>query len=339
MSRSRRPSLPSSQTGHGQRESPRQVAPKRPTEDRGISGQLLSGFCRLVDHAPIMVWVMDHLGNTVFLNRLFLEFTGLAANVSPIPSWDVSVHDEDAPALRRTFSVAAAAGLPLAFECRLRRHDGIWRHVQVHARPFPGESGQTTGYLGFCFDVHERFETREALVQSDARFRSLVEQIPAVLYMAPVENVARLEFVSPQVEQLLGYTAADFLHQPDLWRSCIHPDDLDRIEFRPKLTGMANRAFVAEYRMVSRDGTVRWIHDEAVMVHRPDGRPVCYQGIMLDVTERRQLEETLRIYAEAIEGLDDLVAAIDRRQRFIMVNRSWLEYQGKTREEVMGKHL
>ncbi len=301
--------------------------------------RLLHGFCCLVDHAPIMVWVCDANESTVFLNRLYREFLGVEAAAGAYPPWDAAVHEEDAPVLKKTFHVAAAANLPMAFECRLKRHDGAWRHVQMHARPLPGKATQASGYIGFCFDVHERFETRDALVQSDARFRSLVEQIPAVLYMAPVNDSSRLEFVSPQVEQLLGYPAVDFLSRPDLWRSCIHPEDVDKIEFRPKNSSMATRAYVSEYRMVARDGRTHWIHDEAVMVHRPDGRPVCYQGIMLDITERRQLEETLRVYEEAVEGLDDLVAAIDARQRFIMVNRAWLEYQGKSREDVMGKHL
>lgn len=300
---------------------------------------LLARLGPLVDFAPVMVWICDPAGKSIYLNRLFQDFVGQPASGGCSPDWLAAVHPEDLEPFLRSIGVAFAGRLPLLYECRLRRADGFYRCVQSHSRPLFESPGVLSGFVGFCFDVQERFESREALQHSEARFRSLVEQIPAVLYIAPVDDSSRLEFISPQVEQLLGYSAKEFLDQPDLWRSCLHPDDRERLEFRQMATGIGQKTFVAEYRMVSRDGVTHWIRDEAVMVHRPDGRSLCFQGIMLDLTERRQLEEILRVYEEAVEGLDDLVLAIDNRQRFILANKAWFAYQGKTREEVLGKHL
>ena len=137
--------------------------------------------------------------------------------------------------------------------------------------------------------VEER--TRE-LRAAEERYRLLVEQAPAVIYVADAAQLGRVVYMSPQVEPLLGYSVAEWLADPGLLSRILHPDDreLALAEFaRLRLT---QRTVSLEFRILHRDGHVVWLRNEAHHIHGEGGNSYV-QGFLLDVTERRQLEERL----------------------------------------------
>lgn len=140
-------------------------------------------------------------------------------------------------------------------------------------------------------DPHARTERR--LKEAETRFRTLVEQIPAVTFMAVLGEGKNEVYVSPHIEQLLGYSQQEWLENPFLWYWRLHPDDrqLWNDEFaRGCQTG---GPFRAECRFVARDEHVVWVHGEARIVKDDLGRPMFLQGVAFDITESKRAQEVI----------------------------------------------
>ena len=161
----------------------------------------------------------------------------------------------------------------------------------------------------------ERHLTDELTV-AEAQYRSVVERVPGVVYVAEAGQHGRWHFVSPKIEDLLGYTADEWTSDPTLWMSRMHPADRDRMILAE--TEDSERAEAKgrwEYRLIARDGRVVWvIDDEAVVARDPDGRPTMVQGILVDITDRKDLEDQLRHQAlhDPLTGLPNRVLFVDR---------------------------
>jgi two-component system sensor histidine kinase UhpB len=115
--------------------------------------------------------------------------------------------------------------------------------------------------------------------RAEATYRSLVELIQAISYTEEVDSL-RTFAVSPQIETILGYTQEEWMGDAELWIDRIHPDDRDRVVAACELANRALEPYEEEFRMLSRDGRVLWMHDEAVLVRDSNGQPLCWQGVM-----------------------------------------------------------
>jgi PAS domain S-box-containing protein len=163
-------------------------------------------------------------------------------------------------------------------------------------------------------ELAERKRAQEALGEAEAKYRALVENIPAVTYLDLIDpedpRKVRELYVSPQIEEMLGYEPAEVITNPDMWYQLIHPDDRDRAlqeDLRHYETG---EPLHHDYRMVARDGRVVWVRDMSVIVLDDQGRRRYAQGVVFDVTERKRAEEALRRYGERVGGLRQIDLAI-----------------------------
>lgn len=151
--------------------------------------------------------------------------------------------------------------------------------------------------------LSERQRIEEDLQKSVATYRTLVEQIPAITYIATLDR-SRILFVSPQVETLLGHSPGDFLSEPDMWKKQIHEEDRERVlaEFRHSYS--VGAPFHSEYRITRHDGEVVCFKDAADVV-RDNEQALYLQGVMYDITERKQFEEKLAqmAYFDPLTGL------------------------------------
>ncbi len=140
-------------------------------------------------------------------------------------------------------------------------------------------------------------------VKAEARYRALVEQLPAVTFMAALDEGINELYVSPQIETMLGFTQKEWLEDPVLWYRQLHPDDQFRWHTEFAQTCATGKHFRSEYRFLARDGSVVWIHGEAQVVRNAEGRPLFLQGIAFDITERKRAEEALRRMHDDLENL------------------------------------
>ena len=132
---------------------------------------------------------------------------------------------------------------------------------------------------------------------AETRYQAVVEHIPAITYIDELNTEAATVFISPQVEELLGYTPEEWLADDELWRKVLHPDDRERALTENDLHNETGEPFNSEYRMITRDGGIVWVRDVAVMVHDEWGVPQFSQGFIQDITAHMQAEEQLAFLA------------------------------------------
>ena len=139
----------------------------------------------------------------------------------------------------------------------------------------------------------------------ERRYRTLVEQLPLVIYVDALDGASSNIFTSTQVERLLGYPVDEWLSDEMLFVKALHPDDRDRVLAAHAHTHRTHEPLSAEYRLRSRDGSYVWIRDEGVVVKDDDGVPLYLQGYLLDISPEREAEEQLRRQAmhDALTGL------------------------------------
>jgi PAS domain S-box-containing protein len=131
------------------------------------------------------------------------------------------------------------------------------------------------------------------LLNMEAKYRALVEQIPAVVFMAYLDKGIGEAYVSPEIEKALGYSQSEWLEDPVRWYQQIHPEDKLRWSEEAAEMFMTGKTLRSAYRVLARDGRVLWFQCEAKMIRREDGRPWFIHGVGFDITERKGLEEAI----------------------------------------------
>ena len=131
----------------------------------------------------------------------------------------------------------------------------------------------------------------------ERRYRTLVEQLPLVVYVDALDEGSSNIFTSGGIEPLLGYSVEEWRDDPDLFIRTLHPDDRDRVLAAHARTHRTHEPLSLEYRLIARDEAVVWVRDDGVVVLGDNGEPLYLQGYLLDITPERELQEQLRLQA------------------------------------------
>jgi PAS domain S-box-containing protein len=223
--------------------------------------------------------------------------------------WRRIVHPED-----RDRALAAdlhhyETGEPLATEFRLLAKDGSVRWLRDEATTLPGPDGRPRLSQGILIDVTETKLAEQQLQEAQERYRSLIETIPAATYIDTVDAISQALYMSPQVEQIYGYTPEEWKTQPWLWEQGLHPDDHDEVVAAVDRHNRDGVPYEAEYRFRHRDGHWVWVRDQAVMIHDETGGHRFSQGVVIDVTAAKQAEDQLREAEERFRAIVEHVPA------------------------------
>ncbi len=221
--------------------------------------------------------------------------------------WFSIVHPDDRERIERAASQEHAE---FDTEYRMIAADGrvVWVHDMSAA--IVDDGGETTAWQGFLVDVTARRQAEERFIESEQRYRALVENIPVVVYAEAPRSVGGPMYLSPQVEQVFGYEPDTWTQTPGFWRSHVHPDDLERVLAVDAETDRTLEPYCVEYRFRVADGSYRWIHDEAAMVRDEDGAPLFWQGVFMDITSRKGAEDRLRSAEERYRVLVEHIPAV-----------------------------
>lgn len=198
-----------------------------------------------------------------------------------------------------------------------RRKDGTEFPVEISLSPLITERGV------FATSVIRDISQRK---RDEAKFRTLVENIPAVTFIAPLDESVPELYVSPQIEQLLGFSQKEWLEDPVLWYRQLHPDDRVRwnLQFAP--TCASGQPFNSVYRFLAKDGRVVWVHGSASVVRDADGLPSFLQGVAFDITSIREAEQALRKAEERlIQANAELERRVEERTRELLAKAVELE--------------
>lgn len=177
----------------------------------------------------------------------------------------------------------------------------------------------------------------------EAKYRALVEQIPAVVFMAYLDECVGEAYVSPHIERVLGFTQEEWLQDPVRWYSQVHPDDKQRWSAEAAELFLTGKPLRSAYRILSRDNRVIWLHCEAKMIRREDGRPWFIHGVGFDITDLKRTEEALQEERNVVTAMLDTVGALvivlDPDGRIVRFNRACERSTGKTHADVAGRFV
>jgi PAS domain S-box-containing protein len=210
-----------------------------------------------------------------------------------------------------------AAGDVRSVEHEIRgalQRDGKWfGPLTIHrdGQPLPMEMSVTMlpdrGVVIVGRDISDRYRAEQFREEAEAKYRTLVEQVAAISYIAELGSDGQWLYVSPQVETMFGFAVDDWLGGSREWMRHVHPEDHGVVE-AAEAASKRGEKFQAEYRVIRQDGRVIWVSDTAVVVPGSDSHPLM-EGIIVDITERKQFEAQLQ-QARRMEAVGRLAGGI-----------------------------
>jgi PAS domain S-box-containing protein len=271
-------------------------------------------YRRLVETISAVIYIerVDDAPATHYVSPQIEEMFGYSVEdwMEDPGLWQRNLHPHDLERVPATVRDHRTHGTPLDIEYRFRAGDGSWRWVRDQATIVRDEQDAPTLSQGLMSDITALKEAQERLRETEARYRAIVEHIPAAIYVDRPDGSMRSVYVSPQIERILGVTAQAFIDDPELWLKLIDRHDRNEIRRSYLEAVEAGRSWVGEYPIHTPDGRDAWVHDETTFVADGDGRPLFLQGVLYDVTERklaeRALRESERREREAAENLRTL---------------------------------
>ncbi|TMK22255.1 MAG: PAS domain S-box protein, partial [Actinobacteria bacterium] len=264
----------------------------------------------LLEATPECLVVAQTDGRIVYANRHVEELTGFPRRELVGTSIELLIAADllDLP-----------EGSRIEAMCRHARHAPIPIEAHVGALDVPERL-----LVVALRDATELHAGREARFEAEAKYRSLVEHIPAVVYLDPVDEELSSIYVSPQVRDLIGIEPEVWLGDFSAWRNHVHADDIERAWDEYQDAYRNHLPLNHEYRMVHEDGAVRWVLEQAFPIDDEQGNPWLIQGVIFDITERKTAEEQANFlaYHDKLTGLPNRVlfeemleAAIARARR------------------------
>ena len=233
--------------------------------------------------------------------------------------WRKIRHPADRAKVLAAERTAEVTHQPFHAEYRMIARDGRMLWFRDEAVVVEDRDSGGTFWQGVMFDISSEKEAADLAAQAELRYRSLVETLPATVFIDELDDLATNIYTSPQTIEMFGYTPQEWKDIADLWTRLIHPDDVDRIlasQGRYKDCGEEG-VFDEEYRITARDGRTVWVRDVAMVVRDDDGTPLYSQGFFLDITRQKEAEGQLlaavdreRAQAERLVRLDSLKNAM-----------------------------
>jgi PAS domain S-box-containing protein len=207
--------------------------------------------------------------------------------------WVKATHPDDRDRVIEEDQTSARKGTTFHSEYRMIARDGHLVWFRDEAVLVEDPVNDVSFWQGVMLDITEEKHALEHRAEIEAKYRTLVEQLPAVVYLGEYGEEGEWLYVSPRLEAVLGYTPREWLDHPHPMGSFVHPEDLPTVRAAEEVSYSTGDPFHAEYRILTKDGRWRWILDEATVVRDAEGKPLFMQGIMYDISDRKEAEERL----------------------------------------------
>jgi len=234
----------------------------------------------------------------------------------------------DAMATVKPVAVALALALLLLYASLFPILRQVTGALEARTRKLQQQSDELEKTIG------ERRQALASLREADARYRALVEELPLVSYVSALDTPGFSSYVSPQLEDLLGYTPEEWLETPGLFWDVIHEDDAERVRNEHRI-GYANaETFSTQYRMRAKGGRVIWVEDQIRVIHDREGKRALAQGFLIDITARKNTEIALTENEARFRGLVGNIPGVVFR---CDIDSDWtMEFLSDPIEELVG---
>ena len=263
--------------------------------ERRQAEQSLSQLSRAVNASGDIVFLTNREGIITSINPQFTKLYGYRAeDVEGQVTPRILNSGKQAPEQYKKLWKTILRGETARSEVINKTKDGRFIPIEETVNPFLDERGEVAGFLAIQRDITARKQAELALYEMEERYRTIVEQIPAITYVDVADGKGTSLYVSPQIEKLLGVPVEEWLRSNlSVWEALIHPEDRQRVVDAYIGFGSASQTYDMEYRVISRDGRLIWFHDHASLLPEKNGQLALIHGVMQDITERKRAEETL----------------------------------------------
>ena len=284
-------------------------------------------FRRVVERLPAIVYLEtadpngDLPGSMLYVSPQVREILGFAPEewVNDPTAWVQHFHPDDRARVRQIYDAVSDGQGTFTAQYRMFTKEGAIRWFHDDALLIRDEQGNPMFWQGIMYDITDQ-RAGDALVrETEDRYRTLVEQLPAIVYSEDVTGDGlQVVYINSRVKELLGIEPEEWVADPSVWAASIHPDDAQMVDDVNRESERLSEPFSVEYRMIARDGRIVWFKDEARLVHHADGTPAYWQGVMIDITDRREAEaqvaEAEARYRALVEQMPSVtyVAALGR---------------------------
>lgn len=219
--------------------------------------------------------------------------------------------------------------------------DGKW--IYFVATTIKDKKGKVIGALETLEDISEEKIDKQRIIESEKKFRGLYENVPGTVYRCLNDKNWTMIFMSRAVKDLSGYSAEEIIGNKKIsFEGIIYPEDRDKTRLEAAKSIKRGKIFELDYRLVTKTGEIKWIHDRGQAVYGSDGKAEYIDGLLFDFTERKKVSEELKREKELSQKYLDLVGAIvvviDKNGKILLVNNKGLEVLEGESREVLGKN-
>ncbi|MFW5696708.1 MAG: GAF domain-containing protein, partial [Phototrophicaceae bacterium] len=268
----------------------------------------------IIHNSNDYIALTDLEGNLVYANPTALQMMGCESQEDIRNLRIANFHDE------HDLKQVTEVGIPTAMK------EGVWRHENRFKSPVTGAlipidqtifvvrdaDGNPLNIATIFTDITERKAAEEAVRQNEARFRSLVNNVPGIIYRCALDEHWTMNFISADVLELTGYPESDFIDNAvRTYASVIHPDDAGHVDQVIRNAISRRIPYEVEYRIVRVDGEIRWVSERGLAVLGPDGEAEELDGAVFDVTEAKQAQEYVERSRYRAEVLAKVNAALN----------------------------
>jgi PAS domain S-box-containing protein len=285
-----------------------------------------------IDTIPTLAWNARPDGFKEYLNKRWLDYTGLALEDALGWGWQAAVHPDDRATVSDTWRAILATGVPGEVEARLRRFDGEYRWFLFRAAPYRDDCGEIVGWYGTNTDIEDRKRAEERLRRAESELRTTLDTIPAMVISAWPDGTP--DFINARwIEE--GFSEDDLRSGLS---AVVHPDDLADIAKKRSRSLATGEPYQAEVRLRKADGKYRWYLTQAVTLRDETGRVVKRYSTATDIEDRKRAEESLRRAERELRTTIDTIPALvlsawpDGTMDFI--NARWAE-QGFSEQDLL----
>lgn len=279
--------------------------PRSPFSDRLDPFASEARVRELVEQLPCVVYVDtdDQRPSTIYISPNIEQLLGFPAQrfLEDPGLWVRSMHPEDRERIQALRDEVWSTGARYRSEYRMFRQDGVEVWLRDSSVLVLSDDGQRLAWQGVIEDITSERRAEQEIRASEARYRALVERVPAVVYEMGPDDERRTLFVSPHVEQVLGYSRAEWLDQPDIWIELLHADDREVVLAHHDRHSETGEPWDLEYRLIASDGRVVWVHDRAILMRGRDPGAAAWHGVMIDITAEHDAKEMLLLQHEDLE--------------------------------------
>lgn len=299
-----------------------------------------SEFRTLAENLPDNIIRYDRDCRVRYMNPAMMR--SIAPELLPVVGklpYESDPDSEQIHGLQRLVEQVMGSGERVEVEFEIPHPDRTlhWHHVIFV--PERDKNGKVIGALGIGRDISERVRTDEALKRSLAEYSGLVQRIPVGVYKYRMraDGGIAFEYVSPRWCELLDVSEDEVMRDPGAALAPIHADELERLARLNDEAHRNLRRFEWEGRVVRKNGEVRWLHIESQPTLMENG-DILWDGIQYDVTDRRKVEETLRITASVFDNSQEAIVITDADNVIVNVNPAFTQITGYSRDEVLGRN-